>query len=550
MSLTSVAQQPTPAPQPQTPAAALQLVKASLAGLAQRLGQVLPATVVGTDTEGLTQLRLGVETLVVKLSAPLPPGTQIQLSVQPGPSGSPVLSVVQPGTPAPLPLPALPTPAMVHLPEAPVQVSTATPAAPSAPPSMAQPAGTVTVATPATPPGAAAAPTGAVPVPVSAGTAAPTAANAVPGATTASTTAEVAHGTAPQPAPAATSMPAGTTTARAHGAPPATTATSTGAAPRAVYPTARSEPTPAATTATRAAPLPLNSPTQAAARQDSIVPLLQTLGALQGRLSALPSPVAEAALKVLANRIGLDRGPPSGATLKQAVLGAGVVSEPGRATSGGDVKAALLNLRAGLINMLDGEAVAAIAPVVRRAAPPMRDTQPRAVKAEPLPLTDPGTPREAGRTLLHQTDAALSRLKLTQLASSPAPEARAAITPGMDFVVELPMTLGQELALAQLRVQRDGSGKGKKSERGWNVRFAVSFSAIGEVGAQVSLMGETTNVTIWAEEAETADALEAMLPELAPALGAKGLNVGAIRLRRGVPAAERAPSGRLMDTLT
>ena len=69
--------------------------------------------------------------------------------------------------------------------------------------------------------------------------------------------------------------------------------------------------------------------------------------------------------------------------------------------------------------------------------------------------------------------------------------------------------------------------------------------------AQVALLGRTTNVTVWADRAATADALEAMLPELAPALAARGLTVGSVRLRRGVPDDDTPPpSGRLMDTLT
>ena len=74
---------PQPTPPPQTPAAALQLVKASIEALAAKLGQVLDATVLGTSAQGLTQLKLGGQTLTVKLSQPLPAGTQIQVAVQP-----------------------------------------------------------------------------------------------------------------------------------------------------------------------------------------------------------------------------------------------------------------------------------------------------------------------------------------------------------------------------------------------------------------------------------------------------------------------------------
>jgi hypothetical protein len=233
------------------------------------------------------------------------------------------------------------------------------------------------------------------------------------------------------------------------------------------------------------------------------------------------------------------------------VARAGVVTEAGRPAPPGDVKAALLQLRQGLLGLIDGE-VPAVTPVVRRPPPPLRDTQPRAIRAEAPSLPEGASPREAARPLLSQTESALARLKLTQLASSPDAArtgAGAAAAASTDFVVELPLLLGQELSLAQLRVQRDGSGKSQAGARGWRVRFAVSFAAIGEVGAQVSLLGGTTNVMLWAEDNATADALEEMLPELAPLLGARGLNVGSVRLRRGLPAADAPEAGRLMDRL-
>lgn len=296
--------------------------------------------------------------------------------------------------------------------------------------------------------------------------------------------------------------------------------------------------------------LSLAQPAQAAARQDSMGPLLQNLNALAGRVAALPRPVAEAAARLLAHRLPLDRGAPTGEAVRQAVMRSGVFATPAAAGAAaqGDVKSALLQLRSALLGMLDGGEIAPVAPVARRPPPPLRDAQPRAVRGEAPTLPESAGARETGRVLLSQTDAALSRLKLTQLASQPL-EARGAAPAGPDFMVELPMVLGHELAIAQLQVQRDGKGKHRPGERGWRLRFAVSFSMIGEVGAQISLLGGTTNVVIWAAEPETAAALDEMLPELAPALAARGLSVGALRVRRGVPEAAEHGAGRLMDEM-
>ena len=332
----------------------------------------------------------------------------------------------------------------------------------------------------------------------------------------------------------------------------ATAATATTALrPESLATAPLARPTPLAPEAP-ARPLPsvLAQPAQAAARQDSQLPLLQTLGALPARMPGFPPQVVEATRQLLANRLPLERGAPTAEALRAAVTRAGIVAAAGQSAPPGDVKTALLQLRQGLMGMLEGGAIAAIAPVTRRPPPPLRDAQPRALRAEAPTLPEGANARETARSLLGQTESALARLKLTQLASSPPPDAsRAAALPPTDFLVELPMMLGSELSLAQLQVQRDGGNRTKKSERGWRVRFAVSFSAIGEVGAQVSLLGGTTNVVIWAESEATADALEEMLPELGPALGARGLTVGSVRVRRGIPADAAPATGRLMDTL-
>lgn len=295
--------------------------------------------------------------------------------------------------------------------------------------------------------------------------------------------------------------------------------------------------------------------TQAAAGQDSVAPLLQNLAALQGRMAALPPPVAEAAMRLLNSRINLTRGVPGGETLKQAVLRSGVfleaLSKPGAAQppAQGDTRAALMALRNALSAWL-GPEVSAVSPVTRRPPPPTRGAQPRGLRSEMPTLPESAPAKEAGRALLGQTEAALSRLRLMQLSSLPADAGRAMPGAGAaEWNLELPMLLGHELALMQLQIQRDGRGRGEKRERGWRMAFSLNFSALGEVGAQVSLFGTSASVTIWAEEQETAAALEEMLPELTPALMARGLTVGSVRVRHGRPAPAQAQAGQLMDSV-
>src|SRR5262245_61783333 len=89
-------------PSPQSPAAAVPLLRPTREALAAKLGQALPATVLGTDSSGLTQLKIGDVTVAVKLSQPLPARTQIQVEVQPAPNGTVALSVQPRVLPQPL----------------------------------------------------------------------------------------------------------------------------------------------------------------------------------------------------------------------------------------------------------------------------------------------------------------------------------------------------------------------------------------------------------------------------------------------------------------
>jgi hypothetical protein len=295
----------------------------------------------------------------------------------------------------------------------------------------------------------------------------------------------------------------------------------------------------------------LADPVQAAARQDSVLPLIARLATLTApTAAALPRPALEAIAMLLGTRLDLNRAPPDGRAIRDAVLGAGVIAEPGSRTPA-DAKFALLQLRSALSGFLagvPGGGVEAVAPVTRRPPPPLKGEPVRAPSAHPAPSL-PDEPSETARQLLGHADAALSRTKLLQLASSPAEAARPAIAaPAAEFRVEVPMQLGAETGILQLLVERDGKHKRSPAERGWRMRFALNFTATGEVGAEVALLGRSANVSLWAVDPAIAEALEAMLPELAPALARHGLDVGAVRVRRGAPQpAGRAP-GQLLDS--
>src|SRR5690606_26533514 len=117
-------------------------------------------------------------------------------------------------------------------------------------------------------------------------------------------------------------------------------------------------------------------------------------------------------------RLQLPASGPTALALKTAIEKSGVFLEASLAKAGApaaDMKSALTALKSSLATWLGGNP----APVdaARQAAPPLRGMPPRVEQIDGPPLPD--GMRDVGRILHHQADAALSRVKLMQLASLP-----------------------------------------------------------------------------------------------------------------------------------
>lgn len=287
---------------------------------------------------------------------------------------------------------------------------------------------------------------------------------------------------------------------------------------------------------------------EAMAKQNSVAPLLQSLAAVVAQPALLPEPIIRAALQVLAQRIVVPDSKVQAGDIEKAVARSGVYLEAALANAApvpGDAKATLLNLRAVLERFLGGAPPAN--PPPQRETPPLRELPPRAMAMEPLPV--PADPRDAARVLHSQTDAAISRVKLGQLAGLPdAPNTPRSAQP--ESRMELPFLIGHELVMAQLQIAQDGRREPTTRKRGWTMRFAMNFSQTGEVGAEIGLLGKSVNVSLWAAETETAEALNAALPELAQALEALGLDPGGVRIRSSVPEQPKIASGHFVDAMT
>lgn len=542
-------------------------------------GRSVEGRIVALGSEGLIRVATPQGEVVVAARAPVPLGVPVRID-PPRAGAGPMLTVLSagpssasPASPpsAPIPLASSPAPAMASSPPAP-------PAMPRTPVMPAQPVISAQMAQPLPAPLPAAQ---GMPVPLQAPGTVPQVAQPFPSPLP----------QAPQSAP-----PAGQLPAAPPGTPPPVAAPS--APPgAAVPPPAVSSPTPptslsavmgageadaplglqadSARFAARATGRPaLAEPSLPLAQRAVLLPALQSgigrqqgLAPLMANLAAvtdapdpaLPPAVTAAAQKVLGARLPLDR--PFGADdIARAVAGSGVLYEARLAAGApptslaGDLKGALLMLR-NLLQSFVGTAdsfTAAPQPGGDTPAPPLRGDPPSAQRPAMAAIAVDGTPEEIGRTLLTQTEGALARTRLLQIASLPDDGAPGRPAPPAALHVEIPVVFGQQAAVAQFAVERDGHGAGAEGEAAtvWRMRFALDIEPMGPVHALVTLRGEAAAVTLWAERPQTADDLTAASADLRVALDRADFAVDDVVVRRGAPPRPAHPPGGFMDRRT
>jgi Flagellar hook-length control protein FliK len=184
--------------------------------------------------------------------------------------------------------------------------------------------------------------------------------------------------------------------------------------------------------------------------------------------------------------------------------------------------------------------------------PPFRGALP---SAQPVasPSIAPSAPLPAiAHHLLNDTDAAIARQTLLQVASLPdhVDIASARLDPAAPrWNFEIPFATLQGTAIAQFEVSRDGGGGDVEvAKRVWRARFSLDIEPAGPVHALVSLSGERTSVRIWAERPVTAAQLRAGVSRLSQALNEAELQPGDIVIRDGAPPQPApAPAGHFLN---
>ena len=535
-----------PSVTPRSDTGAEALVRAALSSIAELAptpGAPVSAIVAGPLPNGLTKLVAGTRNLALQLSPPLAPGVKVTLSLQVTADGPTVMvrPIVAPQQSQARPAIQAP-PSQLPGPSQSVATVTTSATGEKAPSGVPQPlpptVATVGAVAASRPNPATVGPgtTGStISVPMSASMRASTAApRGVPQFT--------ADDAPSVPRVVAEPLPETELPGRIRSATDAYAGPKQGSPSVPVRGSVSAPPTSAATVSLSSSEQQIVDPQQAVTRQQSATPLVARLAAVIARPD-LPPQLREAAVKVLSARIGLDAGAPDAQALRTAIEGAGIFATPG----GNDRRAALFALRAALLPLVGPHGTPGLASLRATPAPPLAGEPPQ--RGEPLATaTLDGDRLDVARQLLGHAEGALSRLKLLQLASQPVDQRPQTPSAAAEYRVEIPMLLRGETAMVQFVIEREAREKAKPRERGWRMRFTLSFSATGDVGADVGLYGRTVNVALWADDPATSEAFATAAMELAPSLARHGISLGAVRIRRGRPVAPGRASGAILDS--
>ena len=189
---------------------------------------------------------------------------------------------------------------------------------------------------------------------------------------------------------------------------------------------------------------------------------------------------------------------------------------------------------------------------VRTPPPPFRGALPSAQPVVPPSLVPDTSLAATVHQLLDDTDAAIARQTLLQVASLPdradigGPRTDPA-APRWNF--EIPFATPAGTAIAQFEISRDGTASTiDAAKRVWRARFSLDVEPAGPIHALISLSGDKTSVRMWAERPATATQLRAGASRLSQALSRAELQPGDIVIRDGAPLQPKpAPAGHFLD---
>lgn len=305
-----------------------------------------------------------------------------------------------------------------------------------------------------------------------------------------------------------------------------------------------------------------------AEQQASLSGLYAQLSAVAGGKTAanVPQPVKQVMEQILGLRLQPETAGFSGKSVEAAVKNSGLFREAalgggasqagaqgltqgaGQGAMGGDLKSLLVNLRSLLQGL--GAQAAPGRPFTQPAAPSLRRSPQGDRPAGISSSVSDGDEKSVLNRLMRDTDAALSRIRMSQMVSRGlGGDEHAHHGRAMDVTMDLPIAVNGQTAIVQMQVGRDPEGAQGEDEDGpgWRLRFALDLTETGPMEAAVSLRGGGTYVSLWVDRGETLERLKAEKNTLEASFAHAGIDLKELRFLRGLPQRTEARFGAVVD---
>lgn len=151
--------------------------------------------------------------------------------------------------------------------------------------------------------------------------------------------------------------------------------------------------------------------------------------------------------------------------------------------------------------------------------------------------------------LLQQTQGALARIQLSQLATLPDEEGRDKTV----WTHELPIKNGEDIDIIQIRFEHESSIN-HAIEDNWNVSLAFDFEKTGPMYTRMFMANGELSTIFWAENLKTVEMVNNKIPLLQQFLEQSGLTIKHLLCRHGIPPntqpAQEKPQTPILDIQT
>ena len=327
----------------------------------------------------------------------------------------------------------------------------------------------------------------------------------------------------------------------------------------------------------------------AAARQGGLTPLFADIETVLAQPNAaVPAPVLDAMQQVLKLRLDVTKGTVDVTDLKSALAQSGLANNLAIANKlapnpvAAEFQTALRSLQQALKTWVqtasmastpltakaDGEMLAQTNSQSPAASLPQPQTSPRAAnllppfRNAPTVPQAPAAPTITGKEppqamavhLLEETDAAIARQTLLQIASLPDQDTATAKNSDAStrMTFDIPLATPQGTAVAQIRIERDGKDQSNEIDGKpvWRASFSIDVEPIGPVHVRIALAGARAMVTLNAERPDSANQLSAGLPLLEAGLRKAELEPGELTCHARTPMAGPTTPGMFTDRAT